>query len=306
MTDTSPTQTPNTQGQNSKKNFFGGEVNFQDKSTFEALDSSAEENAQHPESTGNEIILEPTSTSQATEEPNFVDFDPFGDDEDSEMVIEPTIAEQTEHQKTETPQQQEDFSLDEMASSLKDEITQQQEKEENKNKEEETTSEEEIFEQEPESTGNEIIDKFLELSSTARKIFQLSEDTSHFKILGGKSPKSTLEYFIYLVEDEDNHSDLFIKKVETNNEDSDEEEHLLQWSYNKDQHSLDIFVDEVILYELKQQATEEENKKNQIMEKLNKFWFLFETYFQDLYKEYQEKKEAQEKKKQLHEIFRSF
>ncbi|MDR0369761.1 MAG: hypothetical protein LBH96_04570 [Candidatus Peribacteria bacterium] len=185
MTDTSPTQTTNAQEQTSKKNFFGGEINFQDKNTFETLDTPAEEISEHSETTDYENILQSTSQPQTTEEPSFVDFDPFGDDEESEMVIEPTIepdpqpapTEQPENQSKEDSQPENDFSPNEMESSLKEEILQQ------KKNSTEATSDEEIFEQEPESTGDEIIDKFLELSTTARKIFQLSEDKSHFKIL---------------------------------------------------------------------------------------------------------------------------
>jgi hypothetical protein len=55
-----------------------------------------------------------------------------------------------------------------------------------------------------------------------------------------------------------------------------------------------------------EEKVEEENQRTQILEKLNKFWFLFETYYEDISKTYLEKQEAQEKKKQLHEIFRSF
>ena len=73
------------------------------------------------------------------------------------------------------------------------------------------------------------------------------------------------------MEDEEDHSDLFIKKVETNHENNDEEEHLLQRSYHRQLQKLNIFVDEIILYELDTQVETEENKRKQIGEKLNKF-----------------------------------
>ena len=79
-----------------------------------------------------------------------------------------------------------------------------------------------------------------------------------------------LEYFIYLVEDEENHSDLFIKKVQTNNETEDEIEHLLQWSYNSENNNLDIFVDEILLYQIENGNSEEE-KRNLIVSKIDKF-----------------------------------
>jgi hypothetical protein len=58
------------------------------------------------------------------------------------------------------------------------------------------------------------------------------------------------------------------------------------------------------LYQL--EGSEEERKNMQIIDKLDKFWFLFETQYTDLNKAYQEKKETENKKKQLHEIFRNF
>jgi hypothetical protein len=60
-------------------------------------------------------------------------------------------------------------------------------------------------------------------------------------------------------------------------------------------------VDEILLYQGEKNADE-----RTLVDKLEKFWFLFETFYTDLNKSYQEKQEAENKKKQLHEIFRSF
>ncbi|MDR0369760.1 MAG: hypothetical protein LBH96_04565 [Candidatus Peribacteria bacterium] len=60
--------------------------------------------------------------------------------------------------------------------------------------------------------------------------------------------------------------------MEKHNETSEEEEHLLQRSFNKATQKLEVFVDEVILYEEKvEEKVEEENQRTQILEKLNKF-----------------------------------
>jgi hypothetical protein len=61
-------------------------------------------------------------------------------------------------------------------------------------------------------------------------------------------------------------------------------------------------VDEMLLYQFNQKNTE----ANGVFDKLNKFWFLFETHLTELEKLVQEKQEAESKKKQLHEIFRNF
>jgi hypothetical protein len=105
---------------------------------------------------------------------------------------------------------------------------------------------------------------------------------------------------VYLVEDEENHIDLFIKKVETNSVTDVETEHLLQWSYTTTTQEVDVLVDEVLLYQLKTDTSPE------ILSKLDKFGFLFETHYEELNKAYQEKKQAEAKKKQLHDVFRNF
>ncbi|MDR2191019.1 MAG: hypothetical protein LBP53_07865 [Candidatus Peribacteria bacterium] len=69
-----------------------------------------------------------------------------------------------------------------------------------------------------------------------------------------------------MVEDEENHIDLFIKKVDTDNETQEEDEHLLQCSYHTQLQTLDIFVDEVLLYQLEKNANE-----RIILDKLEKF-----------------------------------
>ncbi|MDR3169724.1 MAG: hypothetical protein LBU27_08570 [Candidatus Peribacteria bacterium] len=114
-------------------------------------------------------------------------------------------------------------------------------------------------------TGNTLFDKFLSLTDTARAIFALSEDKSSFKIIGNKTETTLIEYFVYLIEDEIDHLDLFIKKVETQGD--EEDEHLLQWSYDTAKQRLDILVDEMLLYQFNQKNTE----ANGVFDKLNKF-----------------------------------
>lgn len=172
---------------------------------------------------------------------------------------------------------------------------------------EEILSDEEEMEKEPESTQytSSLFKKFNELVKTTREIFSLlSEEDQSFRVLGGKSGTSTLEYYIYLVEDEEENTDLFVRKVETDNQTQEETEHLLQWNLNYAKNLLNVFVDEILLFELSDE--EDQKYQNDIIAKLYKFGFLFETHYQDLYKAYEEKKEGEEQKKQLQEIFRAF
>jgi hypothetical protein len=119
---------------------------------------------------------------------------------------------------------------------------------------------------EDDASQSPIIEKFLSLVQTAKTIFSLQEDQHSFTLLGEKTATSTLEYYVYLVEDEENHLDLFVKKINIDNKSSDEEEHLLQWSYHTQLQTLHIFVDEILLY---QGETPDDDRI--ILEKLNKF-----------------------------------
>jgi hypothetical protein len=76
---------------------------------------------------------------------------------------------------------------------------------------------------------------------------------------------------VYLVEDEENHIDLFIKKVETHSGTEEEEEHLLQWSYTTTNQNLDIFVDEILLYQFGEGEEDFSDKKTEIIDKAHKF-----------------------------------
>ncbi len=159
------------------------------------------------------------------------------------------------------------------------------------------------------ATGNqnvEILERFANVYGLTKKILAISEDKNMFSFSGGETVQSKIEYQIYLIEDEENHTDLFFKKTETQTESGEEEEHLIQWTYHKDKDKLDIFVDEVILYEIGDGHFEEEKRENMIIEKLNKFANFFEGYYSDLAKEVQRKKEIEERNRLLHEIFKNF
>ncbi|MDR0859478.1 MAG: hypothetical protein LBO09_00390 [Candidatus Peribacteria bacterium] len=264
-------QTPNPTVQQPKKNFFGGEVNFND-ANFEVHGEQApqtptpetEEIAPTPYASEAEkaeeiISFEPeiAETPIQNEIEEVADFDPFGDDEDSEVVE--TVSTLPEK---ETQVAGEEFVTEE--NPTEETVAPAEEDEDGKEEDEENDGE--TIEFEPTTkTGNELFDKFLSLTDTARAIFALQEDKSNFKIIGGKTSDNLLEYFVYLIEDETDHIDLFIKKVET--QEDEEDEHLLQRSYTTTNQHLDIFVDEMLLY----QFTQDNKEANGVLDKLNKF-----------------------------------
>ena len=176
--------------------------------------------------------------------------------------------------------------------------------------EEDQPTDEELFEYEPEFFANdELSQQFLILVQNAREIFKLEhkdwQQDPYFKILWWKSENSILEYLFYLIEENDQPIDLYIKKVETNQESWEENEHLVQFSYNKDK-ELNIFVDEVILYEKINKSEPDTPGYNDTKAILEKFIFLTDNHYQKLEDEINKQREERQKKRQLQQIFKGF
>ena len=171
-------------------------------------------------------------------------------------------------------------------------------------------SAEEIFEQEPEFfADDELSQQFMHLVQNVRWIFKIErknwEQNPYFKILWWKTADSILEYLFYLIEEKDEPIDLYIKKVETDKESEEGNEHLVQFSYNEDK-ELDIFVDEVILYETINKADSNTTEYNDTKAILEKFIFLTENRYTKLKAELDKQREEKQKKKQLQQIFKGF
>ena len=148
----------------------------------------------------------------------------------------------------------------------------------------------------------------MHLVEDTRGIFKLEhkdwEQDHYFKILWWKTNNSTLEYLFYLIEEDDEPIDLYIKKVETNQESWEENEHLVQFSYNNKE--LSIFVDEVILYEMINKAESDSSEYNDTKAILEKFTFLTDNYYRELKTKYDEERKERQKKRQLQQIFKGF
>jgi len=252
------------------QNFFGGDqpINYDESSAFEPVNGKVEE-----------------------ENYDFQDFSPFDVDEeeiDSALVGDDEVEEVAPQENLEVVQKVQETTPEEEIDTpfVNDSIETEEESDFNKNP--------------------EILEKFSNVYGLTKKILSISDDSTSFAFSWGETVNSKIEYQIYLIEDEEDHTDLFFKKIETKTETGDEEEHLIQWTYNKTKDKLDVFVDEVILYEIGDGHTEEEKWENMIIEKLNKFASFFEGYYDDLYKKVQKQKEIEEKNRLLHEIFKNF
>ena len=170
-------------------------------------------------------------------------------------------------------------------------------------------SAEEIFEQEPEFfADDDLSQQFLHLAQNVRWIFKLEykdgEKDPYFKIIWWKNNDYTTEYLFYLIEEENEPVDLYIKKVETNQAE-EENEHLVQFSYNEDK-ELNIFVDEMILYEKINKSNSNSIEYNDTKAILEKFIFLTENHYDKLKDEIKKQHEEEQKKRQLQQIFKGF
>ena len=180
----------------------------------------------------------------------------------------------------------------------------------NEDDEEYQPTDEEIFEQEPEFfADDEISQQFMHLVQNVRGIFKLErknrEQNPYFKILWWKTKDSTLEYLFYLIEEENEPIDLYIKKVEILNENEDENEHLVQFSYSEDK-ELNILVDEIILYEGVNRSDPDNVEYSDTKAILEKFIFLTENHYDKLKSEMEKIHEERQKKRQLQQIFKGF
>jgi hypothetical protein len=149
----------------------------------------------------------------------------------------------------------------------------------------------------------------MQLVQNVRKIFKIEhkndENINHFKVLWWKTEDLTTEYLFYLIEEKDEPIDLYIKKVEVNRENEQENEHLLQFSYNENK-ELNIFVDEIILYERINGYNSDTPEYNDTKTILEKFIFLTENHYDKIKSELENQRKEMQKKRQLQQIFKGF
>ena len=153
------------------------------------------------------------------------------------------------------------------------------------------------------------ISAFLGLIDQTREVIQLSGDEEGFSLIGQKTPNQTVDYQVSLFdEDEDDPStiELFIKKVISTTGSEEEDEHLLQFVYDKTVNTLEIFVDEEKLYSLPGTDGIEATDNVLIKEKIDKFSLLITDLANKIRKEKEEAQKALQKQHQLQEVFRNF
>lgn len=97
-----------------------------------------------------------------------------------------------------------------------------------------------------------------------------------------------------------------ITKIETDKTTEEESTHELNFYLNEAGTSLNVNLDEELLFDEEVDLQDDIKKKMQVMEKINKFIFLVTEESRKLEKEMKEKEAEEQEKRKLQDIFRNF
>ncbi len=150
--------------------------------------------------------------------------------------------------------------------------------------------------------------KFWELLDITKKIYdikgRMGSGEDYFDILGADNDKVYISYRFYL--DETYDPMLFITKIEQDKETEEETVNELRFTFNQESSSLEVIVNDTMLFNEVEDFADDQKKKLQVMDKLNKFIFLASEELRKIEKEIKEKEEAEKERRRLQEIFRNF
>ena len=80
----------------------------------------------------------------------------------------------------------------------------------------------------------------------------------------------------------------------------------LRFTFNEETSSLEVVINDILLFDEIQDFTQDQKKKLQVVDKLNKFTFLTSEELRKIEKEIKEKEEEERERRKLQEIFRNF
>jgi len=106
--------------------------------------------------------------------------------------------------------------------------------------------------------------------------------------------------------DETNEPMLFITKIEQDKETEEEVVNELRFTFNEETSSLEVMINDTLLFDEIKDFTVDQKKKMQVVDKINKFTFLASEEVRKLEREIKEREEAERERKRLQEIFRNF
>lgn len=157
-------------------------------------------------------------------------------------------------------------------------------------------------------TQTDVQKKFEELFFTTKKIYTLKAESwateETFDILWADNDKIFISYR-FLLDDTEN-STLFITKIEQNKETEEETINELKFTFDEEKTSLEVTINDILLFDEIEDFTEDSKKKMQVMDKLNKFIFLASEELRKLEKAIKEREEEEKERRKLQEIFRNF
>jgi hypothetical protein len=150
---------------------------------------------------------------------------------------------------------------------------------------------------------SEIREKFDNLLDNVKEINSLLEikDWEIFEIIWAKNDKINVLYQFWI----NDQNEIHVKRVETQKENDETSFNELKFWLNPDSNSFEIFLDDMLLFE-ENDLFEDNKKKSQVIEKINKLIFLTDSKIKDTEKEIRAKKEEHEERKRLQDIFRNF
>ena len=153
----------------------------------------------------------------------------------------------------------------------------------------------EIFETDPNKSN--IQNKFLELKFETEKIFKLvnKDYDVWFDILWANDDRQKIMYKLFI----DDYT-IEIQKNITDKLNNSQISHTLRFELGQD--SLEIYIDDELLYDEIDDLQDDDNKTKQVIEKLNKFIFLIT----EEYKKIRKDKKAKEKDNIKRTTFREF
>ena len=164
------------------------------------------------------------------------------------------------------------------------------------------------LEQEPVSERTKLMQKFVNLVTSAKEILRLQrhlhQDPEVFEIAGGRTSQSQISYTISL----DQNSEipiLHFQKNEIFSATQESQQHLLTLTSETLDYNLQISIDKEPLY-VENIDLLEGNKLVFVSEKLNKFEFFFSDKEKELSEQREKIKAEKEKKAWLNAIFRAF
>jgi len=153
----------------------------------------------------------------------------------------------------------------------------------------------------PQNTTSDLQKKLNELITTAHTLYTLEKKNADevVELLWANNDKVTILYQITLPE-----NGVSIKKIETDT--ATEEEMVNDLWFVLENNSVQVLLDDVLLFDELEDLQDDPKKKMQVAEKLNKFIFLLSEQQKKIEKEAKEKEEAEQERRRLQDIFRNF